>query len=298
VNLGVTAVDGVRLGHWTDTEARTGCTVVLLPSGTVASGEIRGGAPGTREWGLLAPERTVEGVNAVVLCGGSAFGLAACDGVMRWCEERGIGWSAPVGPVPIVVGMVLYDLGVGDPAARPGAAEGYAACVAAGAGVEGRGPVGAGSGCTVGKWPGLSSVSPHSRAAGLGSSTQRSGDLVVGAVAAVNAVGDVRGQPGALPPPVPPPGSSPGSSPGLCTTIGVVVTNASLSKLGCHLVSQSAHDGLARALEPAHTGADGDAFVAAATGEVEAQLEVVRVLAARAMEEAILEGAAAGAPVR
>src|SRR5215471_1080141 len=127
----ITQVPGVRVGHWTDAQARTGCTVVLLPPGSVASGEVRGGAPGTREWALLAPERTVARVDAVVLAGGSAFGLAACDGVMRWCEERGIGFPTPAGVVPIVVGMVLYDLWVGDPSVRPSAGSGYAACEAA-----------------------------------------------------------------------------------------------------------------------------------------------------------------------
>jgi L-aminopeptidase/D-esterase-like protein len=115
----ITDVAGVRVGHWTDPVGRTGCTVVLLPEGTVASGEVRGGAPGTREFALLAPERTVGRVDAVVLSGGSAFGLAACDGVVRWCEERGLGFPTAAGPVPIVVGAVLYDLLVGDASARP-----------------------------------------------------------------------------------------------------------------------------------------------------------------------------------
>ena len=121
----ITEVPGVRLGHWQDLEARTGCSVVLLPAGTVASGEVRGGAPGTREWALLEPGRLVDRVSGVVLTGGSAFGLAACDGVARWCEERGIGWPTAAGPVPIVVGAVLYDLGVGDPNVRPGPEKGY-----------------------------------------------------------------------------------------------------------------------------------------------------------------------------
>ena len=129
-------VAGVRVGHWTHPSARTGCTVVILPATTVASGEVRGAAPGTREWALLQPGRTVDRVDAVVLAGGSAFGLAACDGVMRWCEERGLGYPTKGGPVPIVVGLVLYDLGVGDPSVRPGPAEGYAACEAAQAGPE------------------------------------------------------------------------------------------------------------------------------------------------------------------
>ncbi|MGH9123423.1 MAG: P1 family peptidase, partial [Acidimicrobiales bacterium] len=185
----ITDVPGVRVGHWTDEAGQTGCTVVLLPENTVASGEVRGGAPGTREWALLAPERTVSRVDAVVLAGGSAFGLAACDGVVRWCEERGIGFPTPAGPVPIVVGAVLYDLLVGDPSARPTAASGYAACVAAvGAAGAPMGRVGAGMGATVAKWQGLA----YARPAGIASVSRRHGDLVVAALVAVNAFGDLR----------------------------------------------------------------------------------------------------------
>lgn len=281
----ITEVPGVRVGHWTDPVARTGCTVVLFPAGTVASGEVRGGAPGTREWELLAPERTVARIDAVVLAGGSAFGLAACDGVMRWCEERGIGVPTPAGPVPIVVGAVLYDLLVGDPAVRPTADSGYAACVAAsaGAGVA-MGQVGAGTGATIGKWRGRDHVKPG----GIGSASVRQGDLVVAALMAVNAFGDLRtGEPRAL---MDIGGVDPTNPSHLNTTIGVVATNATLDKVGCLLVAQSGHDGLARALEPAHSTVDGDAIVAAAVGAVgapQAPLDLVRSLAARVVEDAI-----------
>lgn len=280
---GVEAVAGVRVGHWSDPVAMTGCTVVLLPAGTVASGEVRGGAPGTREWALLDPRRTVPGVNAVVLTGGSAFGLAACDGVMRWCEERGIGYPAPAGPVPIVAGMVIYDLAVGDPSVRPGPDEGYAACVAAEAGGNGAlsGAVGAGTGATIGKWRGRESARP----AGVGSASVRDGDLLVAALVVANALGEPR-HPGEGPR-VPAGGS--GLGPVEATTIGVVVTNAAVGKLGCRLVSESAHDGIARALEPAHAAADGDAIVTAATGVVGAPLETVRAMAAWVVERAILD---------
>ncbi|HVF73511.1 MAG TPA: P1 family peptidase [Acidimicrobiales bacterium] len=267
-------ISGVRVGHWTDPVARTGCTVVLLPAGTVASGEVRGGAPGTREWALLAPERLVSRVDAVVLSGGSAFGLAACDGVVRWCEERGIGFPTPAGPVPIVVGAVLFDLMVGDPTVRPDAAAGYAACESAAESFD-VGRVGAGTGATVGKWRG-----GEPKPGGLGAAEESDGDLRVSAVIAVNAWGDVRtGEPVAPPPqPAVPFGN---------TTIGVVATNARLDKTQCLLVAQSGHDGFARALEPAHAVSDGDALVAAATGEVDAPLETVRLLASRAVERAI-----------
>lgn len=271
----ITDVPGVRVGHWTDAEARTGCTVVLLPAGTVASGEVRGGAPGTREFALLAPERLVAHVDAVVLAGGSAFGLAACDGVMGWCEERGIGFPTPAGPVPIVVGMVLFDLLVGDGRVRPDAAAGRAACEAAVAGPFEVGPVGAGAGATVRKWN-REAVRP----AGIGTATERHGELVVSALFAVNALGDRPEADGDL---------RLTESAGFVeqTTIGVVATNARLDKVGCLLAAQSSHDGLARALDPAHLSVDGDAVVACATGTVDAPIDHVRVLAARAVQRAI-----------
>lgn len=285
---GVTDVAGVRVGHWSDPTGLTGCTVVLLPAGTVASGEVRGGAPGTREWALLDPRRTVSEVNAVVLTGGSAFGLASCDGVVRWCEERGIGFPSPQGPVPIVVGMVIYDLGTGDPRARPGSEDGYRACVAASPGTEAvsRGRVGAGTGATIGKWRGRQAARP----AGIGSAAVSSGELVVAALVVANALGEPRGA--RRDGPRVPVGAD-GIGEQEATTIGVVVTNAIVDKAGCRLVAESAHDGLARAIEPAHTAADGDALVAAATGAVTARLEEVRAMAAWVVEEAVLDACSA-----
>lgn len=299
----ITAVRGVRVGHWTHRSARTGCTVVLMPAGTVASGEVRGGAPGTREWALLDPRRTVGNINAVVLSGGSAFGLAACDGVVRWCEERGVGWPTAAGPVPIVVGMVVFDLMVGDPSVRPDASAGYAACEAAGGGSAvdggaaspvGTGPIGAGSGATIGKWRGPDGA----RDAGLGSAVYRDGDLVVAALVVVNALGEPRmaGEPPRTLPLTP--GAAPAVAPagggdaraGTNTTIGVVVTNARLDKLACRRTAESGHDGLARALDPVHTDFDGDALVVAATGEVNAPPTTVRALAAWVVEQAVLDG--------
>lgn len=273
----ITDVAGVRVGHWTDEQARTGCTAILFPEGTTASGEVRGGAPATREWELLAPERTVERIDALLLCGGSAFGLAACDGAMHFCEEAGSGVPTPAGPVPIVVGAAIFDLAVGEARVRPGAAEGYAACAAA-ATAEPllTGPVGAGTGATVAKSGG------DPRRAGLGAATLRDGDLVVTAIAVVNAWGDAF-DPGA---PVPLPAARAPFAGGN-TTVGLVVTNARLTKLQCLRLAQSGHTGLARALEPAHTAFDGDAMVAAATGAIDADIEQVRVLAARAAEQAV-----------
>ncbi|HZA76064.1 MAG TPA: P1 family peptidase [Acidimicrobiales bacterium] len=284
----ITDIAGLRVGHWTDAAARTGCTVVLFPDGTVASGEVRGGAPATRDFELLAPARTVSRIDAVVLTGGSAFGLAAADGVMRFCEERGRGFVTPAGPVPIVVALGLFDLAVGDPSVRPGAEQGYAACEAATEGPIELGAVGAGTGATVAK---LDPSRPP-RSGGLVSARAQAGDLRVAALVVVNAVGT--------------PGGDDAAALNLAatqddawrrvtgtgfgnTTVGLLATNARLDKLGCHLVAQGAHDGLARALFPAHTRGDGDAFVAAATGDMAADVDVdvVRALAVHVVAQAI-----------
>ncbi|MEZ5407911.1 MAG: P1 family peptidase [Acidimicrobiales bacterium] len=303
-------VPGVRVGHWTNGEARTGCTVVLLPRKAVASGEIRGGAPATREFALLEPWRMIPSIDAVVLSGGSAFGLAAADGVIRWLEEHGRGFVTNTATVPIVVGMSLYDLGVGDASVRPGPAEGRAAAEAAGPDPDpasspetadplpgasdsaaNLGLIGAGTGATVGKWGGPDTTRPG----GLVTATIRSGDVIVSALLAANAYGWVDdgttvADPGPPIRPAPADDGEPGSTDALTTTnttIGVVVTNAVVDKVGCHLLAQSAHDGLARALVPAHTAADGDALVAVATGQVEADLMHLRLLAQHAVTRAI-----------
>ncbi|HEX2564423.1 MAG TPA: P1 family peptidase [Acidimicrobiales bacterium] len=282
----ITDVAGVRVGHWTDSEARTGCTVVLFPDGTVASGDVRGGAPATRELELLDPRRTVSRIDAAVLTGGSAFGLAAADGAMRFCEERGMGFATPVGPVPIVVALALFDLAVGDPAARPGPDEGYAACVAAIDGPVELGLIGAGAGATVAKL----GLPRDRRPGGLVSAAAEGGGLRVAALVAVNASGtpgaddrmalDLAGAHDVAEARVTGTGF-------VNTTIGVVATNARLDKMACHLVAQGGHDGLARSLFPAHTRGDGDAFVAAATGEVDADVDVVRALTVHVVAEAV-----------
>ncbi len=271
----LTDVTGVAVGHWTDEEARTGCTVVVLPPGTVASGEVRGGAPASRELALLDPVRTVATVDAVVLSGGSAFGLAAADGVMPALEAQGRGFETRVGVVPIVVGLSLFDLAVGDATVRPGPVEGRLALDAATTDDHAVGLVGAGTGATVGKWGG------EPQPGGIGAATRRSGPFTVSALIAVNAYGFV--DDGTSVDDIGPPkrpeiepddggAAAAGSDAGdtaTNTTIGIVVTNARLDKVGCHLLAQSAHDGLARSLLPAHTAADGDAIVAAATGEID-----------------------------
>jgi L-aminopeptidase/D-esterase-like protein len=273
----ITRVGGIRVGHWTDPIGMTGCTVVLPPPGTVGSGEIRGGAPGTRETDLLRPGMLVREVHAVLLTGGSAFGLAAADGVAGWLEERGIGFHTPVARVPIVPAAVLFDLGVGDPGARPGAAAGRAACEAAAEEIpEGR--VGAGTGATVG--------ADHAPG-GVGTAAVAEAGATVGALAAVNAFGavvDERGEPLA--------GRVPGPDaalpwPGMNTTIAVVATDARLSKEQAHLLAAAAHDGLARAVRPAHTMWDGDTVFTLATGRTDASQASVERMAEEALAEAI-----------
>jgi L-aminopeptidase/D-esterase-like protein len=277
----ITDVEGVTVGHWTDHDARTGCTVVLFPEGTVASGEVRGGAPATREFALLEPHRVVEHVDAVMLSGGSAFGLAAGDGAMQWLEQRDRGFRTSAGPIPIVVGMSLFDLLVGDGSVRPGAVEGRAACEAARGGSVETGLVGAGAGATAGKWRGRE----HARPAGLGTATASHGPVVVSALMAVNAFGDI--DPGDGSAEVDAAFDEALAAGFMNTVIGLVATNATLDKVGCHVVAQGGHDGLARALFPPHTRLDGDAIVAAATGGVAASIDLVRALAVLAVERAI-----------
>ena len=230
--------------------------MLLPPEGTIGSGEVRGGAPATREFALLDPAKMMDRVDAVVLCGGSAFGLAAADGVMRLLHERGTGFATPAGPVPIVVGMAIFD-GVLGPSA-PGPSEGRAAAVAALSGESLRsGRVGAGAGATSGKHRGR--VFPG----GFGFASRDVGDTTLAAVAVVNAWGDIIAATGERlhtdAQGVAPQGF-------LNTTLVVVITGARLSKLDCHLLAQSAHNGFARALDPVHTRFDGDAVVSLATG--------------------------------
>lgn len=291
----ITDVPGVRVGHWTDPRAATGCTVVLFPDGTVGSGEVRGGAPATREMALLDPTRSVTRLDALVLTGGSTFGLASADGVVRFCEERGMGFPTPAGPVPIVVGLGLFDLLTGDPAVRPGPDEGRQAAVAASAGPVATGAVGAGTGATVSTLDGARGAVDEwiagRRAGGVVTAGVRVGELVVAALVAVNAAG-VPGVPDDLAVDMATAASgAPRADAHLDgfgnTTIGLVATNATLDKMSCHLVAQGAHDGLARAVFPAHGRSDGDAFVAAAVGGVAAGTGVVRGLAVHVLSQAI-----------
>ncbi|AEV83385.1 multidrug transporter [Actinoplanes sp. SE50] len=268
----------MHLGNWTGDG--TGVTVILPPPGTVGSGEVRGGAPATREFDLLHPARLVDRVDAVVLAGGSAFGLAAADGVMAELRERGLGFPTAAGPVPIVVGMSIFDASVaGRP---PGADAGRAAVRAALRGDEFHtGRAGAGAGAHTGRWRGRTDPG------GLGRADAAAGPARVTALAVVNAWGDVLGPDGR-----PVCGGAGTDQPVASfgrenTTLGVLVTDARLSKSDCFLLAQSGHTGFARALHPAHSRYDGDAVVALATGAQPADLDLLRAVAAEVMAAAI-----------
>ena len=300
----ITTVPGITVGHVTLTERPTGCTVIMAPpNGAVGGVDVRGGAPGTVETDLLSPNNIVERVNAIVLSGGSAFGLAARDGVMTFLDEKKIGYRTGAGPVPIVPGAILYDLGIGGrPEIRPKADCGYKAAAAAKAGEIEEGNVGAGAGATVGKMMG----GGRAMKGGIGSSALVMSDgLIVGAIVAVNAVGSVidprTGKPVA--------GVRTADGKGLedpfaivrrgavqpgpareATTIGVIATNARLTKAQALKIAQMAHDGFARAIVPSHTPSDGDTIFVLATGDLAAEPNVgsIGALAAEAMADAII----------
>lgn len=306
------AVSGIEVGQYEPEGLPTGCTVVLAREGAVAGVDVRGSAPGTRETDLLDPRNTVDRVHAVVLSGGSAFGLAAADGTVRFLEEAGIGY--PVGPfrVPIVPAAILFDLGVQGPGAvRPGPECGYRAAAAANADPVRRGNAGAGAGATVGKSRGLA----RAMKGGLGSASLRFPDgLVVAALIAVNAVGDVvdpadgavvagvRNEDGTLAdarellleslsgPPSAAEGEASGPFAGANTTIGVVAVNAPLTKAQAGKVAEMAHDGLARTIYPVHTPSDGDTLFALSTGDgPEVRVGRIGALAAEAVARAVLD---------
>jgi L-aminopeptidase/D-esterase-like protein len=299
----ITDIAGIAVGHFTHPERATGCTVLLYPQGAVAGVDVRGGAPGTRETDLLRPENTVDRVHAVLLAGGSAFGLDAAGGVMRWLEERGHGFDVGTVRVPIVPAAVIFDLWHGDASIRPDAAAGHAACVAASTRPPAQGSVGAGAGATVGKLFGID----RAMAGGIGTASMRVGGITVAALVVVNATGDViepaSGQvlAGARK-------SAASHQPvhstrallrgelaqrlqaGAATTIGVVATDAALDKAQCTKLATMAHDGLARSISPIHTPYDGDTLFALATGTATAAapLGLMGVLAAEVTARAVL----------
>ncbi len=296
-------IPGLHVGHAQNFEAATGCTVVLTPTGAVAGVDQRGGAPGTRETDLLRPMHMVEQVHAVLLTGGSAFGLAAADGVMRWLDEHQFGFDTGVARVPIVPAAVLFDLAIGRADVRPDAAMGFAACENAGSGIGSRlaGTVGAGTGATVGKILGPAAQMKG----GLGQAVIKVGpELLVGALIAVNCLGDVidpnSGQILAGARKLPEGGFADTMTvlPHLATqfnssgntVIGVVATNAGLTKEAANKVAQMAHNGLARAIRPAHTMFDGDTIFALATGvAAPGNPTVIGAFAAEAVAKAVVD---------
>jgi L-aminopeptidase/D-esterase-like protein len=279
VNEPLPLPNGFAVGHWTHSEARTGCTVVIAPAGTRGAVEVRGGGTGTREVEGLTPLANAEGPTAVLLTGGSAFGLAAADGAVRWLEERGLGRPTPVGVIPLVSTAVVFDLAASDPDARPGPEQGYAACEAAIGGVPERGLVGAGAGTAVGKVLGRERATPG----GVGyAAVQLGSGETVAAIAVANSSGDVIAADGAivggpqgdlgaplrsadLMPDMPgPPDWT--LRPGESTTLVCVCTDAALDKRGCGIVARIASAGLARAVDPAFTPFDGDVVFCLASG--------------------------------
>jgi len=292
---GITSVPGILAGHYTDKDNKTGCTVILCPEGAVCGADVRGAAPGTRETDLLRPENTVQMVHAVLLTGGSAYGLDAAGGVMKYLEERGIGYQTPAGVVPIVPAAVLYDLDNGNPKIRPGTAEGYKACLNASDGELAQGSVGAGTGATVGKILGAQGSMPG----GIGcASVELPGGVFVAAVMAVNALGDICDGESIIA------GAKRdgqfihtcrfmlthdfNAQQGTNTTIGVVATNAWLDKAQAARLASAAHDGLARAVVPAHTVYDGDTIFALSAGELQANQVALQAAAAHVTRLAVI----------
>jgi len=316
----ITDIPGLRVGHAQDEDALTGCTVVLYEGGAVGGVDQRGGAPGTRETDAMHPLHLVNVVHAVVLAGGSAFGLDAASGAVRYLEERGVGFDVRVARVPIVPAAILFDLGVGRADVRPDPAMGYQACLNASPDPPAEGNVGAGTGATVGKILGMG----QAMKGGIGTaSLEIGGGVIVGAIAAVNVFGDVIDpstghivagaralRKGRLKI-----GQGPyfadtlqvmhslvgrtilGFATREHTVIGVVATNAKLNKEQINKVAQMAHDGLARAVRPAHTMLDGDTIFAFATGGPDADVNIVGAFAAEVFAQAILRAVRAARPV-
>ena len=296
----ITDVRGIEVGHAQDSEALTGCTVILCRKGAVAGVDVRGGAPGTRETDLLDPINLVQKIHAVVLAGGSAFGLDAASGVMQYLEEKKIGFKTGAAKVPIVPSAILYDLNLGRADVRPDSAMGYRAAASASSDAPVEGNIGAGTGASVGKILGMK----RAMKAGLGTASMDIKGIVIGALVAVNAMGDVvdpvNGKLIA--------GVRSGTTlqwmkknqtrhaPRSNTVIGVIATNAKLTKAEVTKVAQMAQDGIARTIRPAHTMLDGDVIFALSTGAKKADVSTVGAFAAEAMAQAIVRAVKMATP--
>lgn len=296
-----TDIDGIKVGNAEDLEAATGCTVIICEEGATAGVDVRGGSPGTRETDLLNPQNLVDKVHAVMLSGGSAFGLDAASGAMAYLEERNIGFDVQVTKVPIVCSAVLFDLVVGDYSVRPDFNMGYRACENANNQKCPSGNIGAGTGATIGKVLGLE----RAMKGGLGSCAFQIGDLQVGSIVAVNCLGDVMNPETGeiLAGLLDEDGKTLIGTENILienyddkknifsgnTTIGVVATNGIFTKAETNKLASMSHNGYARSIRPAHTIFDGDTIFTMATGKVEADINVVGLLAARAMERAVVD---------
>lgn len=296
----ITDIPGIKVGHYTNDDAITGCTVILCESGAIAGVDVRGSAPGTRETDLLRPTNFVEKVHAVLLSGGSAFGLDAAGGVMRYLEERGFGHETTVARVPIVPAAIIFDLNIGSANFRPGIEQGYKACLAASEKEVTEGCVGAGTGATVGKIMGID----HATKSGLGTTSQQiDNGIIIAALMVVNAVGDIvdHGTGKILAGPRSQQNDGFISTIGLLkqaytgqdliptnTTIGVVATNASLNKEQVNKLAQMAQDGIARAINPSHTMHDGDVIFALSLGDKTCDVTVLGSIAAEVVADAIV----------
>jgi L-aminopeptidase/D-esterase-like protein len=291
----ITDVPGILVGQYTDEQNITGCSVILCPPKTVAACEVRGSSPGSRELALLAPDKQMQEVHAILLSGGSAFGLGAANGVMKYLSEREIGYKTPWVTVPIVPQAIIFDLNLGSSSVFPVAENAYTACMNAAKEVE-QGSVGAGTGAVVGKWNGFEKAMKG----GVGTASVRQGDLIVGAFAVVNAVGDIVDADGSVIAGARSDEKFYSQNDRLSnftndrlllrntnTTLAVVASNARLSKVDTFRVSQRMHDGMSRAVHPCHTTFDGDVSFALSTGEVTAPIDLVAELAAEATSQAI-----------
>jgi len=291
----ITQVPGISVGHYTDEKNITGCTVIVCPRNTVASCDVRGSSPGSRELMLLAPDKQMQEVHAILLSGGSAYGLGAANGVMRYLAERNIGYATPWAIVPIVPSAIIFDLNIGSSAIFPTPENAYEACLNASDSFV-QGSVGAGTGAVVGKWNGFDCAMKG----GIGSASVQIGPVIVGAIAVVNAVGDVADETGTI--------IAGAQQDGIFfepvlrlqafahekflsrntnTTLVVVASNTALSKVDTYRVAQRAHDGMARAIVPCHTTFDGDVTFALSAGTVAAPVDLVAEMGAAATADAI-----------
>lgn len=303
----ITDVDGIKIGHEESSEGMTGCTVIICEEGATGGVDVRGSAPGTRETDLFKAEKMVDKIHAVVLAGGSAFGLEASSGVMDYLEENGVGFDVGVTKVPIVASAVIFDLLIGDPKIRPDKNMGYRAAMSATKEEDRQGSVGCGKGATVGKILGPD----NAMKSGLGSATVRSGNLVVSAIVTVNSFGDIFHKNTQIAGVYDYKNSKLLNTESIMkqstdriqfsntnTTIGVVATNAILTKAEGNKVAQTAHNGLARTINPVHTAVDGDTIFVMATNRIQADINLVAMLSAEAVEKAVVNAVNAASPYK